>query len=266
MTTSQIDLYAGDHAIEVETFAVVFRSQIDSGDEARFEERKGEILDFFGSIDAPNYIELSFGDTPSNRPVMRQLLEFARDGTPSWSAQFGENAVALACRKYTGWQEVWPQVQERLSVLLSCVDPFKPVRSIEYTVTDNLREKLKKDSESELRARHIFRDKSLVPSWLLSYDDARWDFQSGRFIDRNEEAETLERIEAKSVISAPEVITTITNTFSYRYRDPLKLKQLFDGGETLDALNVRYNEFHEKNKDTVRGILVDELLERMGLT
>lgn len=266
MTTAQIELYAGDHAIEYEVFAIVFRSHIDSGDEARFEEHRKSLEELFGAIDTPDFIELSFGSKPAPRTVMRQLSDFGRDGTPIWNAQFGENAIALTCRRYTGWEKVWPDVVERLSLLLSCIDPFKPVRSIEYTVTDNLRQRMREEGKTDLLAKNIFRSgASLVPPWLLHYDDPRWDFQSGRFIEHTDAAETLERLEAKSVLAHPSIVTTITNTISFRYKNTTRVKELFSNATISAALADTFSRFHDKNKETVRDVLVDDLLTRMGL-
>jgi len=266
MTTNNIELYSGQHAIEVEQFAIVFRNPIDSGDAGRFEENIENIKGFFAAVDDPDVFQFSVGPSTPTPPILKQLTEFGRDGKPSWSGHFGENAIAVASRRYTGWQEIWPQVQERLAVLLECVDPFKSVGSIEFSVTDNLREGLPKDnSKPHLLSRNIFRKGTWVPDHLLDYEDPRWDFDGGKFIESNSETEELERLEAKGVIQGGYVVATLCNTFSLRFKKNIKLRDLFDDGKIEGKTLETFERFHDLNKETIKTVLVDPLLERMGL-
>ena len=142
MPTQNIELFADKHAIEEEQFTIVFRSPIDSADEGRFNEKRAEIEEIFGAIDEPAFFQVVLGDGQKRaNPILKVMTEFARNGKPQWSGQFGENAISVTCKQYTNWEDVWPQVKERLNLLLSCIDPFKLVASIDYLVTDTLKEK-----------------------------------------------------------------------------------------------------------------------------
>jgi hypothetical protein len=267
MSTKNIQLFAGKHAIESEQFTVVFRSPLDSADEGRFEEYKGEIGSFFGSIDEPSFVQLIMGDGPSAKPVMKVLTEFGRNGKATWAGQFGENAVSVTSKQYTNWEEVWPGVLNRLEKLLACVDPFKYVSSIDYCVTDTLEEQRATDQDLHLLSKNIFKRGSWVPDRLLTqYHDPRWDFSAGAFVDSNSTEETLERVEAKSQIAGQKISASITNIFSLRYKEQVRVRDLLEKNGSIGASVVEtYSRFHDQNKLTIKSILVEELLTRMGI-
>ena len=243
----------------------MFRSPIDASDEGRFQEALASLEPYFGAIDEPELVQLVLGESSPPKPVLKHLADYGRDGKLDWSGSFGENAVSVACNRYTGWLEVWPQIMQRLGVLLACIDPFKNVGSIEYSVTDSMREEYRGEQELHLRSKNIFRKGTWVPDNLMSYEDPRWDFESGMFIEGDAIEQQLERVEAKAVISGSHVVASITNTFSLRFRKPVRLKELLKNGELDQRAQQCFEEFHDKNKETIRSILVDDLLERMGL-
>jgi len=266
MSTDSIMLYGKNHGIESEQFTLVFRSPLDSADEGRFEEKRANIEDHFRAIDEPNVFQVVMGnETQPAKPVIKILNDFGRNGKPEWSAQFGENAVSVSSMQYTNWEEVWPTVKERLNLLLSCVDPFKFLASIDYKVTDTLIEKVRPNTEMNLLSRNILRAGDWVPRSLLSYDDPRWDFSAGVFRDATTTSEVLERVEARSFLNGDSIVTSISNTFSLRLKTPVRLKDYFEGNSVDGCVTEVFEDFHDKNKVTIRSILTDQLLGRMGL-
>ena len=269
MPVEKIDLLAGNHAIEVVNFAVVFRSPLDSSDEARLEEKIEDLRPHFAAIDKPELFQVIVGESaPTNqpRPVMYQLNDFSRDGKPEWSAQFGDNAVAVSCKKYSGWSTVWPGANDRLMALLACVDAFKPVASIEYSVTDTFSEQLPQDdSDLQLRPSNVFTKGSWVPDIFMDYHDPRWDFQAGKFSSESDEAERLERVDARSVLSGQRVLANLTHSLSYKFRSVPLLKDLMARTAGQHNLQEVFDNFHRLNKDVLGEILSEELTNKMGL-
>jgi hypothetical protein len=269
MATDAIKLYAGDHAIEVEQFAVVFRTRLNSGDEGRFQELLGDIQGYFGAIDEPTVFQFHVGTAPPEhenpaKPVVKTLMDFDRDGKPIWSAQFGENAVSVSANKYKNWAKTWPEVKERLGILLRCVDPFKFIGSVEYAVTDTLMEPRKE--QSVLIGKNIFKKGSWVPDRLVDhYNDPRWDFSGGAFVSKDGSNEILERIEAKGYLSDNQIVASIKNSFSYRFTRPLRIKDVSIDGQINGLIENIFSRLHDDNKDTIRSLLVNDLLKRMGL-
>lgn len=267
MATDNVELISGAHAIEMENFSVVFRTPLNSGDEGRFQEGVERIRKFFGAIEEHGVVQFFLGaEPPSNDippPIMKTLREFGRDGSAHWTAQFGDNAVSVTCNKYEGWADSWPKVEERLKLLLDCVDPFKFVSSIEYGVVDTLRERITEDIASiQLLTSNIFKKGSWVPERFTNeYLDPRWDFSGGAFVGRHAEGEILERLEAKGFISSGYVVVSVNNSFSLRFTKPIRLKDILASG----GIAAAYNKFHDDNKVTIRAVLNDELLNRMGL-
>jgi len=265
MSTGSIELYAGKHAIETEQFVVTFRSPLDTSDEGRFSDQIAELQSQFAAITEPEVFQFVIGETKPSKPVLKRLNEFGRDGRPTWDGQFGENAVLVASRQYTGWLDIWPKVKAKLELLLGCVDPFKIIASIDYSVTDTFLEKSAGVTDAALRSNKMFKPDSWVPYQLLDNTDPRWDFDAGRFVSDSKEAETLERIKAKGVIAGDSVQVSITNSFSYRFRGSNRLSEFFRDGETDSKLDDVFDRFHDANKVTIKSILIDDLLTRMGL-
>lgn len=264
MPINEITPHGEQHAIEAANFAIVFRSNVDEADEGRFEDGKQKLQDLFGSIDSPGFFQIQFGEDERNNrpPVLKKLADFGRDGKREWSAQFGENAVALTCLRYTNWDEIWPNVEERLDALIEFIDQFKLVGSIEHSVTDTFY--AAKDNKAIL-SKGVFKGGDWIPNFLLEYDDPRWDFSCGKFIKRDDRSETLERMEAKSIISGNQISVSITNSFSHRYFAPVRLKELLRDSKLNADTKGLFEGFHENNKTSIRSILNDELLTRIGL-
>lgn len=266
MSTDSIKLYAGNHGIESEQFTLVFRSPLDSADEGRFDEKRPEIEGLFKAIDEPNVFQVVMvGGAQPPKPVIKILNDFGRNGKPEWSGQFGENAVSVSSMQYTKWEEVWPSIQERLTLLLNCVDPFKFVGSIDYKVTDTFTEKLHLGSEGDLLSKNILKNGSWVPESFLTYKDPRWDFSAGLFHTQNTDSEVLERVELRSFLSGDHVVTSISNTFSLKLKAVIRLKDLLQNCSVTGRITETFEDFHGKNKETIRSILTDDLLKRMGL-
>ena len=133
------------HAIEVVNFIVSFAAPIDASDHARFDESRKSIEEEFPSVETPAGVQIQLNlnapkaSVSSGQPTTepKAMTEFARNGAPSWTATFGDqNQIIVSSRAYSGWEKVWPEAKRRLSVLLNCIDPYKPVRSLEHSVTD----------------------------------------------------------------------------------------------------------------------------------
>lgn len=269
MAVDNIDLYSNEHAIEVVNFAVVFRSPLDSSDEARLEEHRSQLSELFAAIDKPDFLQFVIGDRPPEnheKPVMYQFNDFSRDGKPEWAAQFGDNAVVVSCKKYSNWQVVWPKALERLTKLLACVDQFKPIASIEYSVTDSFSEAMHQDdTPQQLLCSNIFKTGSWVPQNLSDYSDPRWDFQAGTFSQGLTGFEVLERIEARSVLSGQRIVTSVTNSLSHKFKDVPRLKAILQSENGENTIEKVFVAFHGTNKETIKSILKKELTSKMGL-
>lgn len=270
MAVDNIQLIAGNHAIEVVNFVIVFPTPLDSGDEARFEESINELRNQFAAIEKPGVFRFVVGNGPAPdqaNPVMYHLNHFSHNGKPEWSAQFGENAVAISCRKYTNWDAVWASACFRLTSLLRCVDEFKPVASIQYGVTDTFIEPVGIPTEDrQLFASNILNNGTWVPDAIVEYSDPRWDFQAGKFLEEIDGHDVLERVEARSVISGSNIVANLTNTLSLKYKNIYRVKDLLVENNEGTDLSRTFGNFRELNKRTIRQILKAELADKMGLT
>ena len=143
----RIILHKETHAIEVANFIVALGHKIDIGDIHRFEEQREHLGSLFQSIRTPDVYKFKLGD-PLSRTVRqdgsalhRELAYFGHVGSLEWTASFGDNRIITSSRNYTRWDEVWPLAKERIDALLECVDPYKPVQSVDFGVTATFRTK-----------------------------------------------------------------------------------------------------------------------------
>ena len=261
--------FGQSHAIEIVNFIVSFAAPIDASDHARFEESQDEIRGLFPSVEALARVQIQFNmnspqasvssGQPPNAPKI--LTEFARNGAPCWTATFGDqNQIVVSSRAYDGWDTVWPEAKRRLAVLLACVDPYKPVRSIEHSVTDTF------SSPTERKAlvcKNFFVDNPHLPAHLLSYDDPRWDISNGWFDDFEGGNPKLVRFDARGFLQNQLTVFSVSNLNAFRPDNFRPLRAYLANG--AQELETSFSNFHKANKEFLRKILNSQLLEKMGL-
>lgn len=265
----KIKLYGESHAIEVANFVVNLGLAIDNADIRRFDERVDKLRELFPAIDSPDTFHISLGGPGAEQvkrpapPPLKELIYFSNDGKPEWVGSFGDNRVLVSCRKYTKWEEVWPSAKSRLDSLLACIDPYKPVHSVDYSVTDTFSAQ---KSENALISPNIFRKNDFLASHIMNTKDPRWDFSQGWFGDPNAIDQVLVRVEARSGIQNDLVVASIGNLHSQRFGKSVSVGDLLHseaGGQP--KADLIFDNFHDKNKELLRTLLVDELLLRMRL-
>jgi len=267
----KIQLFADTHAIDAANFQINLGLAIDSADLRRFDEKADEKTDelraLFPAIDSPEVIrfEIDNGAASHSRPPppARELALFASDGRQLWAGSFANNRILVSCRNYTKWQEIWPQANNRLNALLACIDPYKPVQSVDYSVTDTFRAK---QADDVLVPDNIFREHDLVSGQVRNLRDPIWDFRQGWFDNLASEAPVLIRIEGQGVIDNDRAVTSIHNLHSQRFRGGMTVGELIaDDPEDGSKADQIFDVFHRKNKNLLRTLLTDCLLARMGL-
>ncbi|MCY3674442.1 MAG: hypothetical protein OXH65_05610 [Paracoccaceae bacterium] len=260
-----IQLYAEQHAIEVANFVINLSVPIDHADVRRFDEQQSRIKEQFPAISSPEVFEIAIGNhlpppsLPQPVPV-KYLNYFGNDGKPQWSGSFGDNRIIVSCRKYTKWEEVWPQGKQKLEILLECIDSYKQIHSVEYSVTDTFRAK---KSNQILIPPKIFKENTFIASHILELMDPRWDFSQGWFDNLEDPDQVLVRLDGRSWIENEWVLASINNLHSHRFSQ-LDVRDLLSGEGQSKYENI-FSVFHDRNKDLLKDLLVDGLLLKMGL-
>ena len=265
----KIILHKETHAIEVANFIVALGHKIDIGDINRFKDQREHLASLFPSILTPDVYELKLGD-PLSRTVRqdgsalhRELSYFGHDGSLEWAASFGDNRIITSCRNYTRWDEVWPLAKERIDALLKCVDPYKPVQSVDFSVTDTFRAK---KNDAALAPRTIFKKNDFIANHIVCMSDPRWDFNQGWFTKSEDTDQILVRVEGRSGIQNDLVVASISNLHSRRFGTDVKVDGLLCAKDQVDArVSTIFEEFHDNNKSLLRKLLSDDLLTRMKL-
>ena len=152
--------------------------------------------------------------------------------------------------------------KERIDALLECVDPYKPVQSVDFGVTDTFR--TKKD-DAALIPRIIFKENDFIANHILSMSDPRWDFNQGWFTNSQDSDQILVRVEGRGGIQNDLVVTSISNLHSRRFGSDVKVELLCAEDQVDARMNTIFEEFHVKNKRLLRELLADDLLTRMKL-
>lgn len=263
-----IRLFSDTHAIEVANFGVNLGLAIDNADVRRFDESMAKLRELFPAIDSPEVFQFAVGNAPPGQfrappPVpVRKLVYFANDGQPVWEGFFGENRILVSCRRYTGWEEVWPEAKVRMDALLGCIDQYKPIQSVDYSVTDTFSAT---KAEEALIAPNIFKPNNFVSAQILGTGDPRWDFSQGWFDNLQDNDQVLVRVESRSGIQNDLVVTSISNLHSQRFGAVNGVGELLQTGQNGSRADQIFDDFHDRNKDLLRSLLVDELLIRMRL-
>lgn len=265
----KINLYAQSHAIEVANFVVNLGLAIDHADVRRFDERTDVLQRLFPAINSPDMFQIALGGPPPGNlrpppPVpVKELTFFSNYGKPEWVGSFGESRVVVSCRKYTKWEEIWPSAKARLDALLQCIDPYKPVHSVDYSVTDTFSAM---KSDAVLISPNIFKENNFVAKQILDSTDPRWDFSQGWFDNLDDNDQILVRIDGRSGVQNDLVVASIGNLHSQRFGTGIGVGELLvakdDEASRADHI---FDSFHDKNKDLLKSLLVDDLLVRMRL-
>lgn len=268
----QIELSAGQHAIEVANFAIFFATPLDQTDMRRFTDGQSSVAKLFPAIHPPNSLQLPLPPighvAPQAVEVIHpaELLLFGGDGRPTWTGQFGGNAIHVSCRAYTDWKQVWPAAEKRLTCLARLVDPHRLVSAVDYSVTDTFHA----DTKAQvLLASEIFEKTRFVPSCLNDYQDPRWDFSHAWFESVDGFGAVLVRVGGRGVLQGTKTSVSIDNTHSYRLAEAVEVSSLLGesgkGAASHSRLAQIFERFHDRNKALLREILKDRLLARMRL-
>lgn len=264
---NSIKLYAETHAIEVVNFSVHLGIPIQASDISRFDERIENLRELFPAINDVEGIRIQV--TPDNGqvsttipPIAKELMYFDADGQPIWVGNFQDNLVMVSCRKYSTWEKIWPEAKHRLKALLDCVDDYKPIHSIDYSVTDTFHAN---KSEEILFARNPFRDSQFVPLNLVHHSDPRWDISQGWFDSTDNLNQILVRVDAKSGIINKRVVASISNLHSQIFSKQMSVSEISRNNQNPLGIEQVFSKFHDKNKDLLKQNLIDDLLIRMRL-
>ncbi len=263
-----INLFAESNAIEVANFCVYLDSPIDHADNRRFDESyENDIKNLYPAISSPDMLHIRIGnqrqDSSSTTPVpVKQLSHYRSDGRPDWTGSFGENRILVSCHFYDSWESVWPAAKKRLGLLLGCVDQYKNIFSIDYSVTDTFNAK---SIDKSLVPSNLFKDNEFIAKYILESKDSRWDFSQGWFENPTTQDQILMRIEGQGGIENDVVIASIVNLYSQRPGTRIAVKDLLDSADGSSVIDQVFERFHDQNKDLLRKLLVDGLLNRMGL-
>jgi len=261
-----IGLFAESNAIEVANFCVYLDSPIDHADIRRFDESR-EIKDLYPAINSPDMLQIRIGNqrqgSSSPPPVpVKQLNHYRPDGKPDWTGSFGENRILVSCHFYDSWESVWLDAKKRLDLLLGCVDQYKNIFSIDYSVTDTFSARR---ADESLVPSNLFKDNEFIAKYILKSKDNRWDFSQGWFENPTTQDQVLMRIEGQGGIENDVVIASIVNLYSQRPGTKVAVKDLLDSVDGNSILDQVFEQFHDQNKRLLRQLLVDGLLDRMGL-
>ena len=258
----QIELFAGEHAIEVANFVVAFATPLDQTDMRRFEDSRASLVKLFPAINRPSTVQLPLPPMGQIAPQAvefihpAELLLFGGDGRPIWTGQFGGDTIAVSCRAYTTWSKVWSEAEKRLKCLAQLVDPHRLVRALDYSVTDTF---LADTEAKALHASQIFEATRLVPAHLNGYDDPRWNFSQGWFENVDGLGTVLVRIGGRGAIQGAKTSVSIDNTHSHRPEPCVEM------GALVQQLAGTFARFHDMNKALLGRMLKRQLLTRMGL-
>ena len=271
MSTSyeKIHLYADQHAIEVVNFSVILGIPLDAADNSRFENNINRIKCIFPYAENAQGITFAIGPVPPSSPPpppAKELAYYSNNGQMVWSGRFGmnTNSIIVSCHRYTKWKEIWPEARKRLYELLKCIDPLKPVRSIDYSVTDTF--SADTNLKGVLTASNLFKETEYIPRKIRSHVDPRWDFSEGWFDILDNDDELLVRVESQSVIQNDKIVVSINNLHSHRFKSQTTVEAIIRENSKKRKIDHILNQSHDMNKHVLKNLITDDILQRMKLT
>ncbi|MCY3985133.1 MAG: TIGR04255 family protein [Roseovarius sp.] len=261
-----ICLFAGSHAVEVMTFSVIFDLPLDHVDIRRFEDNIPKIEKVYPSIKNPEIIQIAIapsGQNPPPPPIpIKELSSYLRNGKPEWSGSYGKNEINVSCHKYKGWEQSWPEAERRLDILLDCVNSEKPVRSVDYKITNSFNASR---NDNVLNPCALFKNSSdFIAPQILQLADARWHFNQGWFdAAQDRSPEILVHINGQGRLENDQVIANIGIHHAHRQRN--KAGTLLEKFSGQSLINQIFNDLHDKSKILLKELLTDDLVDRMDL-
>lgn len=107
-----------------------------------------------------------------------EMTCFGTDDRPEWICKFVGNSIFASCHAYANWKEVRPIAKERMDLLPGFIDPYKPVISVEYGVTDTFNAHGNQNAQI---AAIMFQNNHCLSRHILDLNDPGWDFSQGCF-------------------------------------------------------------------------------------
>jgi len=264
---NEVNLIAGEHAIETAEFIFALGEAWSQSELDAIKNGNEELNELFPKRDPIQgfIFEINKGEASGTQKQGGLTLElFEKDGSVPWRVRLEQNLLALSCMDYPGWERVWPEAHKRLQALFSLTNSEKPILSIEYKISDVMSANL---DRIPLTPKVLFKENSnFIPKNILDNTDFRWDISQGWYVEEEERRPNLVRLECKGIRRNKESIATISNTLVYRRRDnELRVKDLIAKGHDDGFLRDFFHYARQGNRDILRNVLVDQLLERMGL-
>ncbi|MCY4152159.1 MAG: hypothetical protein OXE94_07990 [Aestuariivita sp.] len=160
----------------------------------------------------------------------------------------------------------WPKAKESLELLLSFINPDKPILSVDYSVTNSFKAK---KSDGVLNPSILFeKSNGFIAPQISQLTDPRWHFDQGWFdASTDPRPETLVRVNGHGRIEENWVIATVGSLYARLYGASFScnIGTLLGPSGSKSLTDEIFDDFHSKSKKLLGCLLVPDLVERMGL-
>jgi uncharacterized protein (TIGR04255 family) len=258
---------SGKHAVEVMAIGVEWTNPLGDAELQQLQEvytATPEIKDFLPSLASVRSLMLQIGIadtlqsniTPEDHAGGFDLKRFDTSGAVLWAVSVRPAFISCNCMAYDRWATVKPQVINLLYPFLTAAGREIKAVGLQYQDAFNIEGELDQTVITSL----FRQDSALLPTHLLA-TSSLWHSYQGWFSASPENRKILNNVNVDMQEQTPNHLARINGqhrVFSVssdgKVSRPIKQEDLENA---LDHL-------HKENKDVLRKILSDEMLDRIG--
>ncbi len=246
-----------DHAIAAVAFAVTFKDPLTPEEINAVKEAHDTWRDELPAVRSPQ--SLSF-DLRSDAPrlVASPTVAFSYlhpDGTEQWAMLVGGLTLTVTCRLYSRWDQVWGKAKSLLGRAISVVDAKRPDREVTELILE-VNDSFKGPMDAKV---DFVRQGSPLLSSRVYGETGLWHQHSGWFRSFGPSEQCLEQINIDAIPEGDGKLVRIV------HRQLLRREGLFLSQLTPTLLETSMDHLHKANKDMLKLILADDMLDEIGL-
>ncbi len=248
-----------ENAIELSSFILIFERSFNKNELQslrRLKSKFKEDLPVFNEIINSVNVSIERHNIKNSNETIGFLLQSFKDnGKPSWILKIEENTIEVTCFSYDNWDAVWEKVNHYfLETLVALENDNKLVICILIMVDKFIFDNYNIQDIFSLETPY------LTQNVLNGQSGDLWHIHEGWF-DKLEDKTYLNALNLSIINESNLIITNIENTIQRQFINSPQVISEFKAvlmGEVFSLL-------HTKNKETLKQLLSQAQLKRMGL-
>lgn len=249
-----------ENAIEQSSFILIFERSFDKNELQslrRLESKFKEDLPVFNEINSVNVSIEGHNIKNSNETIGFLLQSFKDNGKPNWILKIEENMIEVTCFSYNHWEAVWGKVNNYFLETLLALDSDNKLVICVLKVLDKF---LNISDNYNIKDIFNLNTPYLTQNVLNGQSGDLWHVYEGWF-DKLKNKTYLNALNLSTINESDSIITNIEHTIQCQF---ISSPQIISEFKDTEMKNI-FILLHDKNKETLRNLLNQEQLDRIGL-